>query len=214
MHSFHLDLRQNPEQKTLLEGVAGALAGTLGKAGQHITAWRSLNALWTADKAAAVEQLKVVQLYPQPLTALCLLNVVITPHATAEDLMCPLHDGCCTHRHGGRLHRPVCAYVGCPQGRLCMQGCVGVFVSCMFCEWGTRCMRRPGLPAWEQQSGSGTFKSMRTWLRRLLHSLSKQTLGSCGSMPQKYCQLPLSMRRDGWHCCWRLFMLHSLPASR
>ena len=66
VHSFHLDLRQNPEQKALLEGMAGALAGTLGKAGQHITAWRSLDALWTADKAAAVEQLKVVHLYHNP----------------------------------------------------------------------------------------------------------------------------------------------------
>jgi hypothetical protein len=62
VHSFHLDVRQNPEQKALLEGVARALAGTLGKAGQHVSAWQSLNALWTADKAATVKQLKVVHL--------------------------------------------------------------------------------------------------------------------------------------------------------
>ena len=59
MHSFHLDLRQNPEHKALLEGVSAALQKTLGRVAQHLAAWRSLEALWMTDKAAAVEQLKV-----------------------------------------------------------------------------------------------------------------------------------------------------------
>ena len=59
MHSFHLDLRQNPEHKALLEGVSGALLKTLSKAQQNVAAWRSLDGLWMINKAAAVEQLKV-----------------------------------------------------------------------------------------------------------------------------------------------------------
>ena len=41
MHSFHLDLRQNPEHKALLEGVSAALQKTLGRVAQHLAAWRS-----------------------------------------------------------------------------------------------------------------------------------------------------------------------------
>ena len=59
VHSFHLDLPQNPEHKVLLEGVSAALQETLGRVAQHVLAWRSLDALWMTDKAAAAEQLKV-----------------------------------------------------------------------------------------------------------------------------------------------------------
>ena len=59
MHSFHLDLRQNPEHKALLEGILAGLQRGLGKAAQHAAAWRSLSAIWMTDKALAVQQLKV-----------------------------------------------------------------------------------------------------------------------------------------------------------
>ena len=59
MQSFHLDLRQNPEHKALLEGVSAALQRTMGRVAQRVAAWRSQDALWMTDKAAAVEQLKV-----------------------------------------------------------------------------------------------------------------------------------------------------------
>ena len=60
VHSFHLDLRQNPEHKALLDRVSAALQRTLGRVAQHVSAWRGLDALWTIDKAADVEQLKVL----------------------------------------------------------------------------------------------------------------------------------------------------------
>ena len=59
VHSFHLDLRQNPEHRAMLEGVSVALQKTLSRVSQHITVWRSLDFLWTIDKAAAVGQLQV-----------------------------------------------------------------------------------------------------------------------------------------------------------
>ncbi len=59
VHSFHLDLRQNPEHRAMLEGVSVALQKTLSRVSQHIAVWRSLDVLWTTDKAAAVEQLQV-----------------------------------------------------------------------------------------------------------------------------------------------------------
>ena len=66
MHSFHLDLRQNPEHKALLEGVSAALQKILGRVDQHMGAWRSLEMLWMTDKAAAVVQLKVRPKLPAP----------------------------------------------------------------------------------------------------------------------------------------------------
>lgn len=60
VHSFHLDLRQNPEHKALLEGVSAALQRTLGRVAQRMAAWRSLDALWMTDKAAGIEQLEVL----------------------------------------------------------------------------------------------------------------------------------------------------------
>ena len=60
VHSFHLDLRQNPEHRALLDGVSAALQKTLGRVAEHVSAWRSLDALWITDKAADVEQLKVL----------------------------------------------------------------------------------------------------------------------------------------------------------
>ena len=59
VHSFHLDLRQNPEHRAMLEGVSAALQNTLSRVSQHIAVWRSLDALWMTDKAAAVEHLQV-----------------------------------------------------------------------------------------------------------------------------------------------------------
>ena len=59
LHSFHLDLRQNPEHKALLEGIFAALQRGLGRAAQHAAAWHGLSAIWMADKASAVLQLQV-----------------------------------------------------------------------------------------------------------------------------------------------------------
>ena len=59
VHSFHLDLRQNPEHRALLEGIFAALQRGLGSAAQHTAAWRSLSAIWMTDKALAVQQLQV-----------------------------------------------------------------------------------------------------------------------------------------------------------
>ncbi len=59
MHSFHLDLRQNPEHRAMLEGVSAVLQKTLSRVSQHIAVWHSLDVLWMTDKAAAVEQLQV-----------------------------------------------------------------------------------------------------------------------------------------------------------
>ena len=72
VHSFHLDLRQNPEHKALLEGIFAALQRGLGKAAQHAAAWRSLSAIWTTSKASAVQQLKVARSPEQEFRAVCL----------------------------------------------------------------------------------------------------------------------------------------------
>jgi len=59
VHSFHLDLHQNPQHRAMLEGVSAVLQKTLSRVSQHIAVWRSLDVLWMTDKAAAVEQLQV-----------------------------------------------------------------------------------------------------------------------------------------------------------
>lgn len=76
MHSFHLDLRQNPEHKAQLEGIFAALQRGLGRAAQHVAAWRSLSAIWMTDKALAVQQLKVARSLELESHAVCLPRAI------------------------------------------------------------------------------------------------------------------------------------------
>ncbi len=68
MHSFHIDVCQNPELRKSLAGLTQAAQGVLVSLHQYCEGWKRHQSLWKSDKAAALDKFQV--LHPSIFTHL------------------------------------------------------------------------------------------------------------------------------------------------
>lgn len=61
MHSFHIDICQNPDLRKSLTGLTHAVQTVLVALHQYCESWKRHQNLWKSDKAAALDKFQVLQ---------------------------------------------------------------------------------------------------------------------------------------------------------